>query len=107
MKSKATEYTIIEDKFQMPEYTTFQRVKGLVSYSKFSFKKMDFLMKPTVLAAIHNPSFLSIYIAASVTYARKIGVHLCWRLLMQKVDLQTQRANTRIDIQGVPVDLTC
>ena len=24
-----------------------------------------------------------------------------------KVDLQTQRANTRIDIQGVPVDLTC
>ena len=24
-----------------------------------------------------------------------------------KVDLQTQRANTRIDIQSVPVDLTC
>ena len=24
-----------------------------------------------------------------------------------KVDLQTQRANTRVDIQGVPVDLTC
>ena len=24
-----------------------------------------------------------------------------------KVDLQTQRANTRIGIQGVPVDLTC
>ena len=38
-KSKAIEYTIFEDKFEMPEYTTFQRVKGLVSYSKFSFEK--------------------------------------------------------------------
>jgi hypothetical protein len=24
MKSKSVEYTIFEDKFQMPEYTTFQ-----------------------------------------------------------------------------------
>ena len=38
-KSKAVEYTLFEDKFQMLEYTTFQRVKGLVSYSKFPFKK--------------------------------------------------------------------
>ena len=38
MKSKTAEYTIFEDKFQMPAYTTFQRLKGLVSYSKFPFK---------------------------------------------------------------------
>ena len=32
-----------------------------------------------------------------------------WKALCvdAKVDLQTQRANTRIDIQSVPVDLTC
>jgi len=29
------------------------------------------------------------------------------RCVDAKVDLQTQRANTRIDIQSVPVDLTC
>ena len=33
--------------------------------------------------------------------------HPDWLVLMQNVDLQTQRANTRIDIQSVPVDLTC
>ena len=66
---KATEYTIFEDKFQMPEYTTFQRVKGLVSYSKFQFKKIDFLIKPIVLAAIHNPFFPSVYITASTACA--------------------------------------
>ena len=48
-KSKAAEYTIFEDKFQMPEYTTFQdggsnslsheKSELLVSYSKFPFKK--------------------------------------------------------------------
>ena len=48
-KSKAVEYTIFEDKFQMPEYTTFQdggsnslsheKSELQVSYSKFSFKK--------------------------------------------------------------------
>ena len=78
-KSKAIEYTIFEDKFQMPEYTTFQRVKALVSYSKFLFKKMDFLTKPTVLAAIHSSSFPFICIATSAAYARKIAAHLRWR----------------------------
>jgi hypothetical protein len=29
------------------------------------------------------------------------------RCVDAKVDLQTQRANTQSDIQGVPVDLTC
>ena len=29
------------------------------------------------------------------------------RCVDAKVNLQTQRANTRIDIQSVPVDLTC
>jgi len=64
----------------MPEYTTFQdgvsnllsHVKSelLVSYSKFPFKKIDFLMKPTVLAAIQSPRFPSIYnIVADTTYA--------------------------------------
>ena len=48
-KSKAAEYTIFEDKFQMPEYTIFQdggsnslshvQSELLVPYSKFSFKK--------------------------------------------------------------------
>jgi hypothetical protein len=36
----------------MPEYTTFEKSKLLVSYSKFLFEKIDFLEKPTVLAAI-------------------------------------------------------
>jgi hypothetical protein len=61
-KLKTTEYTIFEDKFQMPEYTTFQdggtnsllHVKSelLVSYFKFPFEKMDFMAKPTVLATV-------------------------------------------------------
>ena len=51
-KSKAIEYTIFEDKFQMPEYTTFEKSELLVSYSNFPFEKMDFLAKPIVLAAI-------------------------------------------------------
>ena len=38
-KSKATEYTIFEDKFQMLEYTTFKKSELLVSYSNFPFKK--------------------------------------------------------------------
>jgi hypothetical protein len=38
-KSKATEYTIFEDKFQMPEYTTFKKSELLVSYSNFLLKK--------------------------------------------------------------------
>ena len=38
----------------MSEYTTYQRVKELVSYSKFPVEKMDFLTKPTVLAIIHS-----------------------------------------------------
>ena len=38
-KSKAAEYTIFEDKFQMPEYTTFEKSELLVSYSNFPFKK--------------------------------------------------------------------
>ena len=61
----------------MPEYTTFQRVKGLVCYSKFLFEKMDFLTKPIVLATIHSPSFPSVCVAASTAYARKIAMHLC------------------------------
>ena len=51
-KSKAAEYIIFENKFQMPEYTTFEKTELLVSYSNFPFKKMDFLAKPTVLVAI-------------------------------------------------------
>ena len=89
-KLKAAEYTIFEDKFQMPEYTTFQEggnnslshVKSelLVSYSKFPFKKMDFLEKPTVLAAIQSPKFPFIYnIAADAVCTRKIVMYLCQR----------------------------
>ena len=76
-KSKAAEYTIFEDKFQMPEYTTFKKSELLVSYSNFPFEKMDFLAKPIVLAAIQSPSFPSICIATDVAYARKITAHLC------------------------------
>ena len=36
----------------------------------------------------------------------KIGHSLIWQGVDAKVNLQTQRANTRIDIQSVPVDLT-
>jgi hypothetical protein len=53
----------------MPEYTTFEKSELLVSYSNFPFKKIDFLAKPTVLAAIQCPSFLSICIATNTTYA--------------------------------------
>ena len=64
----------------MPEYTTFEKSELLVSYSNFPFEKMDFLAKPTVLAAIQSPSFPSVYIAVDATYARKITTHLCrWR----------------------------
>ena len=38
-KSKAVEYTIFEDKFQMPDYTTFKKSELLVSYSNFPFEK--------------------------------------------------------------------
>ena len=38
-KSKAAEYTIFKDKFQMLEYTTFEESELLVSYSNFPFKK--------------------------------------------------------------------
>ena len=65
-KSKAAEYTIFEDKFQMPEYTTFKKSELLVSYSNFPFVKMDFLAKPIVLTAIQSISFPSIYIATDV-----------------------------------------
>ena len=89
-KSEAIEYTIFEDTFQMPEYTTFQdggsnsllhvNSELLVSYSKFPFKKIYFLTKPTVLAAIQSPSFPFIYnIAIDAACARKIAAHLCWR----------------------------
>ena len=76
-KSKATKYTIFEDKFQMPEYTTFEKSELLVSYSNFLFEKMDSLAKLTVLAAIQSPSFPSIYIAIDAACARKITAHLC------------------------------
>jgi hypothetical protein len=56
----------------MPEYTTFEKSELLVSYSNFPFKKIDFLAKPTVLAAIQSPSFSSVYIAADVACAQKI-----------------------------------
>jgi hypothetical protein len=36
----------------MPKYTTFKQSELLVSYSNFPFEKMDFLAKPTALAAI-------------------------------------------------------
>ena len=36
-----------------------------------------------------------------------LGVAVAATPVDAKVDLQTQRANTRIDIQSVPVDLTC
>ena len=38
-KSKATEYTIFEDKFQMPKHTTFEKSELLVSYFNFPFEK--------------------------------------------------------------------
>jgi hypothetical protein len=38
-KSKVAEYTIFEDKFQMPKYSTFKKSELLVSYSNFPFKK--------------------------------------------------------------------
>ena len=73
----------------MLEYTTFQRVKGLVSYSKFPFEKIDFLLKPTVLTIVHSPSFSSVYIIASAAYARKITVHRHWR--WQQAAVMNQR----------------
>ena len=76
-KSKAVEYTIFENKFQMPEYTTFEKSELLVSYSNFSFENIDFLAKPTVLAARQSPSFPFVCIATDAAYARKITVHLC------------------------------
>ena len=53
--------------FQDEGSNSLSHVKSelLVFYSKFPFKKMDFLMKPTVLATIHNPSFPSVYITTS------------------------------------------
>ena len=36
----------------MPEYTTSEKSELLVSHSHLPFEKMDFLAKPTVLAAI-------------------------------------------------------
>jgi hypothetical protein len=37
-----------------------------------------------------------------------VSHHTLWFTAVDaKVDLQTQRANTQIDIQSVPVDLTC
>jgi hypothetical protein len=86
MKSKAVEYTIFEDKFQMPEYTTFQDGgSNSLSHEKsdtsllfqIPIQKMDFLTKPTLLAVIHSPSFPSVCIAATAACARKITVHLC------------------------------
>ena len=70
-KSKAAEYTLFEDKFQMTKYTTFDKSELLVSYSNFSLKKINFLTKSTVLVAIQSSSFPSVCIAADA--ARKIG----------------------------------
>ena len=75
----SSQSTIFEDKFQMPEYTTFEKSEFLVSYSNFPFEKMDFLAKPIVLTAIQSPSFPSICIATDVAYAWKITAHLCQR----------------------------
>ena len=61
----------------MPEYTTFKKSELLVSYSNFPFEKMDFLAKPTVLAAIQSPSFPSVCIATDAACAWKITAHLC------------------------------
>ena len=83
----------------MPEYIIFQdggsnslsHIKSelLVSYSKFPFEKMDFLAKPTVLAAIQSPKFPFVYsIAADVAYAWKITVHLCQRRQRQHAQLR-------------------
>ena len=63
----------------MLEFTTFKKSKLQVSYSNFPFEKMDFLAKPTVLAAIQSPSFPSVYIATDTACARKIIAHLCRR----------------------------
>jgi hypothetical protein len=38
---------------------------------------MDFLTKPIILAAIHNPSFPSVNITATAAYTRKIAMNLC------------------------------
>ena len=79
-KSKATEYTILEDKFQMPEYTTFEKSELLVSCSNFPFEKMDFLAKSTVLPAIQSPSFPSIYIAGDAACAASDMISACIEL---------------------------
>ena len=64
----------------MLEYTTFKKSELLVSYSNFPFKKINFLVKSIVLAAIQSPKFPFIYnIAADAAYARKIATHLCRR----------------------------
>jgi hypothetical protein len=88
-KSKATEYKILEDKFQMLEYTIFQdggsnslspiKSELVVSYSNFPCEQLNFAAKPTIFAAIQSPSFPSVSIAADTAYARKITVHLCRR----------------------------
>ena len=51
---------------------------------------MDFLAKPTVLAAIQSPSFRSIYIATDAAYAQKITVHLCRRRQQQLAPRQSE-----------------
>jgi hypothetical protein len=72
----SSQSTIFEDKFQILEYTTLKKSELLVSYSNFPFEKMDFLAKPTVLAAIQSPSFPSFCIAIDVACAWKITAHL-------------------------------
>jgi len=52
----------------------------VVSYSKFPCEQLKFMVKPTVLAAKHSPSFPSVCNFASAACAWKITAHLCrWR----------------------------
>jgi hypothetical protein len=55
-KSKAKEHTIFEDKFQMPEYTTFKKSELLVSYSNFLLKNR-FLGKAYSMRCNTEPFF--------------------------------------------------
>ena len=82
------EYTIFSDRGS----NSLSHVKSelLVSYSKFPCKQLKFVVKPTVLAAIHNPSFPSIYIATSAACAWQIAAHLCWQR-QQKLALGPRR----------------
>jgi len=70
-KAKATENQKLTDSL------THVKSELVVSYSNMPCEQLKFTTKPIVLAAKQSPSFPSICIAASATYARRISAHLC------------------------------